>query len=54
MGKGKGAHAFWVCPVRKGQILYELSGLSQDICFKALNNAGNKLPIKTCIVNLTY
>jgi len=54
MGCGKGTHSFWVCPVRQGQILYQLSGLSHDISVKALNSAGSKLPIKTSIVKLIY
>jgi large subunit ribosomal protein L16 len=28
MGKGKGNHSFWMCPIRAGQIIYELSGVS--------------------------
>lgn len=28
MGKGKGSHSQWVCPVRAGQIIYELSAVS--------------------------
>lgn len=54
MGSGKGAHNSWVCPVRQGQILYELSGLSRDISIKALTSAGTKLPLKTSIVKLIY
>lgn len=31
MGKGKGAHSVWVCPIRTGQIIYELCGISDHI-----------------------
>lgn len=54
MGSGKGAHSSWVCPVRRGQILYEISGLSRDTSIKALSSAGSKLPIKTSVVKLIY
>lgn len=43
-----------MCPVKKGQIIYELSGLSKIACYKALKKASNKLPFKTKIVKLTY
>jgi len=54
MGSGKGAHSSWICPIRQGQILYELSGLSKDISIKALTSAGSKLPVKTSVVKLIY
>ena len=54
MGKGKGSQSFWICPVKKGQIIYELSGLSEDISLKALLQAGSKMPFKTKIVKLIY
>ena len=54
MGSGKGAHSVWVCAVREGQVLYEISGLSRDISIKALVSAGSKLPIKTSVVKLVY
>lgn len=54
MGKGKGAHSMWICPIRKGQIIYELVGLDFDISLKALIQAGSKLPIKTKVVKLLF
>jgi len=54
MGNGKGAISHWVCPVRKGQILYELSGVRGDLAIRALLNAGSKLPVKTKVVKLIY
>lgn len=47
MGKGKGAVSFWVAKVKKGQILYEISGLSLENAKKILKAGSNKLPIKT-------
>lgn len=54
MGKGKGAHSHWVCPVRVGQILYEVGGLASDVSYKALHKAATKLPLKTSIIKLLY
>lgn len=54
MGKGKGAHSHWVCPVRLGQVLYEVGGLTSDISLKALTKAATKLPIKTSVIKLIY
>lgn len=50
MGKGKGAPEFWVCPVRRGRILFELEGVPQDIAVESLHQAGFKLPIKTQVI----
>nr|YP_010394174.1 ribosomal protein L16 [Phytophthora tropicalis]YP_010394607.1 ribosomal protein L16 [Phytophthora capsici]DAZ89005.1 TPA_asm: ribosomal protein L16 [Phytophthora sp. SKS-2017]UXG56492.1 ribosomal protein L16 [Phytophthora capsici]DAZ88182.1 TPA_asm: ribosomal protein L16 [Phytophthora tropicalis]DAZ88654.1 TPA_asm: ribosomal protein L16 [Phytophthora capsici]DAZ88693.1 TPA_asm: ribosomal protein L16 [Phytophthora capsici] len=47
MGKGKGAVSFWVAKVKKGQILYEISGISLENAKKVLKAGSNKLPIKT-------
>nr|YP_010394213.1 ribosomal protein L16 [Phytophthora cinnamomi]DAZ88732.1 TPA_asm: ribosomal protein L16 [Phytophthora cinnamomi var. cinnamomi]UXG55800.1 ribosomal protein L16 [Phytophthora cinnamomi]WRY73335.1 ribosomal protein L16 [Phytophthora cinnamomi]WRY73375.1 ribosomal protein L16 [Phytophthora cinnamomi]WRY73415.1 ribosomal protein L16 [Phytophthora cinnamomi] len=47
MGKGKGAVSFWVAKVRKGQILYEISGISLENAKKVLKSGSNKLPVKT-------
>nr|YP_010394568.1 ribosomal protein L16 [Phytophthora podocarpi]DAZ88615.1 TPA_asm: ribosomal protein L16 [Phytophthora podocarpi]DAZ89044.1 TPA_asm: ribosomal protein L16 [Phytophthora podocarpi] len=47
MGKGKGAVSFWVAKVKKGQILYEISGISFENAKKVLKAGSNKLPVKT-------
>lgn len=54
MGKGKGVHSHWMCPVRAGQILYELGGGSFNNSYKALFKAATKLPLKTKIIKLIY
>jgi large subunit ribosomal protein L16 len=51
MGKGKGNVKFWVCVVKKGQILFEISGVSKSVAFSALSGGGNKLPIKCKLVS---
>ena len=50
MGKGKGAPEFWVAPVRRGRIMFEVSGVSKELAMEALNLASHKLPIKTKVV----
>ena len=50
MGKGKGGVSYWGCAIKKGQILYEISGVSKEKAFKALQIGGSKLPFNTKIV----
>ncbi|MGH7791832.1 MAG: 50S ribosomal protein L16 [Thermodesulfobacteriota bacterium] len=50
MGKGKGDVAGYVAPVKRGTMLYEISGLPDDISREALRLASHKLPVKTRIV----
>nr|YP_010616484.1 ribosomal protein L16 [Peronosclerospora sorghi]WAU47955.1 ribosomal protein L16 [Peronosclerospora sorghi] len=47
MGKGKGTVSFWIAKVKKGQILYEISGISLENAKKVLKAGSNKLPVKT-------
>jgi large subunit ribosomal protein L16 len=51
MGKGKGAPDSWVAKVKPGTILYEITGVSEDVAIKALTLAGNKLPFSTRVVS---
>jgi large subunit ribosomal protein L16 len=30
MGKGKGGVSFWACGIKRGQILYEVSGVNNQ------------------------
>jgi large subunit ribosomal protein L16 len=50
MGKGKGAPDSWVAKVKPGTILYEITGVSEELAIKALTLAGNKLPFSTRVV----
>jgi len=45
MGKGKGGIDHWVCRVQKGQILFELAGVSSVLAKQAASLVYNKLPI---------
>jgi large subunit ribosomal protein L16 len=46
MGKGKGSVDHYVAVVRPGRVLFEMSGMSEDIAREALRLAAFKLPIK--------
>jgi large subunit ribosomal protein L16 len=50
MGKGKGSVDHWVAVVKPGRVMFELSGVTEEIAREALNRASYKLPIKTQIV----
>jgi len=50
MGKGKGSPEDWVAVVKPGRVLFELSGVSQELAREALRLAAQKLPIKTKFV----
>ena len=50
MGKGKGSPESWVAKVKPGTILYEITGVSEELAIKALTLAGNKLPFSTKVV----
>ena len=46
MGSGKGNPEFWVAVVKPGRVMFEMSGISEDVANEALRLAANKLPIK--------
>ncbi|MCL1875298.1 MAG: 50S ribosomal protein L16 [Synergistaceae bacterium] len=50
MGKGKGAPEFWVAPVRRGRIMFEIAGVSKEVVEQAFRTAAYKLPIKVKVV----
>lgn len=50
MGKGKGAPEYWVAVIKTGRILYEMSGVTEDIAKEALRLASHKLPVATRFV----
>lgn len=47
MGGGKGSPEFFVAKVRKGTVLFEMQGVTEETAREAMRLAGNKLPIKT-------
>ncbi len=50
MGSGKGAVDHWVAVVRPGQILFEISGVTEPQAREAYRLAGHKLPVETQFV----
>ncbi len=51
MGKGKGSPEQWVAVVKPGRIMFEIGGLTKDVCLSALRLAKYKLPMKTKIIS---
>jgi large subunit ribosomal protein L16 len=52
MGSGKGSPEYFVCRVKPGRILFELSGVSEEIARGAFERAGAKLPVRTKFVKV--
>lgn len=50
MGKGKGAPEYWVAPVKRGRMLYEMKGVDEQSAVESLKLAAHKLPVRTKIV----
>ncbi|MEW5744730.1 MAG: 50S ribosomal protein L16 [Nitrospirota bacterium] len=50
MGKGKGNPELWVAVVKPGRVLYELSGVPEEVAKEAYRLASAKLPIATKFV----
>lgn len=47
MGSGKGSPEYWVAVVKPGRVLFEISGVTEEIAKEAMRLAGHKLPCKT-------
>lgn len=47
MGSGKGSPEYWVAVVKPGRILYEISGVTENIARRAITIASSKMPIRT-------
>ena len=44
MGSGKGTLEYWVAVVKPGRVMFEISGVSEEIAKEALRLATHKLP----------
>ena len=51
MGGGKGAVDRWVAGVKPGRILFEVSGIGQEMAHEALRLASQKLPVSTTMIS---
>ena len=47
---GKGSPEWWVANVKPGRVLFELSGVTEDVAREALRLAIHKLPLKARII----
>ncbi len=50
MGSGKGNPEYWVAVVKPGRVMFEMSGIDEELAKEALRLAAHKLPIKTKFV----
>jgi len=50
MGGGKGSVEGWVAVVKPDRVLFEVSGVDEEVALEALRLAHHKLPIRTKIV----
>ena len=50
MGSGKGAPDHWVAVVKPGRILFEMSGVAEEVAREAMRLGSHKLPIRTKFV----
>ena len=46
MGSGKGSPEWWVANVKPGRVMFELSGVPEDVAREAMRRAIHKLPMK--------
>ena len=46
MGSGKGSPEYWVAVVKPGRVMFEISGVSEEVAREAMRLASHKLPIK--------
>jgi large subunit ribosomal protein L16 len=47
LGSGTGTPDGWVAVVKPGRVMFELSGVDEELAREAMELAGHKLPIKT-------
>ena len=50
MGSGKGGLDKWVCPIRRGRVIFEIQGVPVELAQAAFELAAAKLPFKTRIL----
>ncbi len=50
MGSGKGSPEYWVAVVKPDRVLFEISGVTEEVAKEALRLAGHKLPLKTKVI----
>jgi large subunit ribosomal protein L16 len=51
MGSGVGGIEFFMFPVKPGRVLFEVSGIKEDIVREAFRVAASKMPVMTKIIS---
>ena len=51
MGSGKGTLEYWVAVVKPGRVMFEISGVPEEVAKQALRLATHKLPVKCKVVS---
>ena len=51
VGSGKGTLEYWVAVVKPGRVLFEISGVNEEVAREALRLATHKLPVKCKVVS---
>ena len=51
MGSGKGTLEYWVAVVKPGRVMFEISGVPEEVAKEALRLATHKLPVKCKVVS---
>ena len=50
MGSGKGSPEWWIANVKPGRVMFEISGVTEEIANEAMTRAIHKLPMKCRVV----
>ena len=50
MGSGKGSPEWWIANIKPGRVMFELSGVPEEVAREAMRLAMHKLPMKTRFV----
>jgi large subunit ribosomal protein L16 len=50
MGSGKGSPEWWIANVKPGRVMFEVSGVSEELATEAMTRAIHKLPMKCRVV----
>ncbi|MBW7858813.1 MAG: 50S ribosomal protein L16 [Leptonema sp. (in: Bacteria)] len=54
MGSGKGSPEYWVAVIRPGRVLFELSGVPEELATEAFRLAAQKLPVHSVMVKKEF
>ncbi len=51
MGKGKAETEFWAAVVKPGTMLFEITGVAEDVAKQALSRVAHKMPVRCRFVS---